>query len=118
VVSLRALALVVLGSFVLGASGPPARAAGREVSSLSTSPVTVYGAKWCPACRSLESGLADRKIPFDLVDVDENASAFARARAASGTSGAIPLTSVARSGSTVWILGADIEAVDRAQRGE
>ncbi len=80
--------------------------------------MTIYAAKWCPACRALEGGLAERKIAFEVVDVDENASAFARARAASGTSGAIPLTSVAKSGSMVWIVGADVDAVDRAQRGE
>ena len=95
------------------------RAAGADVSSLSSSPVTVYGAKWCSACRTLESGLKERKIAFEVVDVDDNPSAFARARAASGASNAIPLTSVVRtSGSTVWIVGADIDAVQRAERGD
>lgn len=87
-------------------------------SSLTTSPVTVYSAKWCSACRSLQSGLAERKIAFDVVDVDENAAAFARARAAANAGNAIPLTSVVRPSNTVWIVGADVDAVDRAQRGE
>ena len=87
-----------------------------NVSSLQTSPVTIYGAKWCSACRSLEHGLGERKIAFDKVDVDENPGAFERARSASGAGSAIPLTSVARSSGTVWIVGADVDAVERAQR--
>jgi glutaredoxin len=80
--------------------------------------VTVYGAKWCSACRALEKGLGERKIAFDVVDVDASPAAFARARAASGQGSAIPLTSIARSTDTVWVVGADVDAVDRAQRGE
>ena len=95
------------------------RVSGADVSSLSSSPVTVYGAKWCSACRALEGGLKERKIAFEVIDVDDNPSAFSRARAASGASNAIPLTSVVRTtGNTVWIVGADIDAVDRAQKGE
>lgn len=105
---------------MLGVAGAAfiASAANAGVSSLSGAPVTVYSAKWCSACRSLQSGLAERKIAFDVVDVDDNAAAFARARAASGAGNAIPLTSVVRSASTVWIVGADVDAVERAQRGE
>jgi glutaredoxin len=88
------------------------------VSSLSSGTVTVYGAKWCSACRALEQGLRDRRIAFEVVDVDDNAAAYARARAASGAGNAIPLTGVVRSSSTVWIVGADVDAVDRAQRDE
>ena len=109
---LRSLSLVLAGivaSTIASAAG---------VSSLATSSVTVYSAKWCGACRSLQSGLADRKIPFDVVDIDDNPSAFSRARATSGAGSAIPLTSVARTSNTVWIVGADVDAVDRAQRGE
>lgn len=100
----------------LGAAAPPPADAAPHLSSLSSSPVTVYGAKWCPACKALEAGLAERKIAFELVDVDDNPSAFAKARSASGTGGAIPLTSIAKNGNTTWVLGADIDAVDRAQR--
>ena len=114
----RSLAFVIVGALILGASAPVAHAGGPGVSSLTSAPVTVYSAKWCSACRSLQSGLAERKIAFDVVDVDENASAFARARAASGTGNAIPLTSIVRSSSTVWVVGADVAAVDRAQRGD
>ena len=99
-------------------AAPSTASADSGISSLSTSPVTVYGAKWCSACRTLESGLKDRKIAFEVVDVDDNPTAFARARAASGASNAIPLTSITRSSNTVWVVGSDIDAVDRAQRGE
>ena len=96
-----------------------ADAAERNVSSISSSPITLYGAKWCSACRSLERGLADRKIPFDMVDVDDNPAAFARARAAANASNAIPLTGIVKpNGDTVWVVGADLEAVDKARRGE
>jgi mycoredoxin len=111
--------LFVIAAAVAGGVAFAPRIAGADVSSLSSSPVTVYGAKWCSACRTLESGLKERKIAFDLVDVDDNPSAFARARAASGASNAIPLTSVVRTtGNTVWIVGADIDAVQRAERGD
>jgi hypothetical protein len=95
-----------------------ADAAPAGASSLSSSPVTVYSATWCSACRSLIGGLQDRKITFDVIDVDENAAAFARAREQAGAGNAIPLTSVVRTSNTVWIVGADVDAVERAQRGD
>ena len=103
--------------FALGIATPAVAAepnVGVGVSSLSSSGVTIYGAKWCSACRSLERGLGDRKIAFEVIDVDENPSAFAKARQASGTGGAIPLSSVTTSSKTTWVLGADVEAIDRA----
>jgi glutaredoxin len=101
---------------VAGASAPASAAP--SVSSLSSTPITVYGAKWCSACRSLERGLNERKIAFDVIDVDDNPAAFARARASAGASGAIPLTGIVRSTNTVWVVGADVDAVERAQKGE
>lgn len=115
------LALVAVVGVGVSGSSSSARAAALappEVSSLTTSPVTVYSAKWCSACRSLERGLTERKIAFDTVDVDTNPSAFARAREAAGATSAIPLTGIVRSTNTVWVVGADVDAVDRAQRGE
>ena len=114
---LRSLLVVCAGianasALGVGAAPPPA------VSSLSSTPVTVYGATWCSACRSLEKGLNERKIVFDVIDVDDNPAAFAKARSAANASGAIPLTGVVRSSNTVWVVGADVDAVDRAQRGE
>ena len=108
----------MLGAAVIvGFVGAP-RVASADVSSLSSSPVTVYGAKWCSACRTLEGGLKERKIAFEVIDVDENPAAFARARTASGAASAIPLTSIVRTSNTVWVVGADVDAVERAQRGD
>lgn len=116
-IAVRSLLFVFCAVLGLAASSNVASASG-SVSSLSSSPVTVYGAKWCSACRALQNGLTERKIAFEVIDVDENASAFARARAAAGAGSAIPLTSIVRTNGTVWIVGADVDAVDRAQRGE
>ena len=116
-VLLAACALALAGiAGVSSIGGSTAAAAEPNVSSLGGSPVTVYGAKWCSACKTLEAALRDRKISFEEVDVDENGAAFARARNASGQGTAIPLTSVIRSTGTVWIVGADVDAIDRAQR--
>jgi glutaredoxin len=101
--------LALLGTVVISND-----ASASAVSSISSAPVTVYGAKWCSACRSLEKALNDRKIGFDLIDVDDNPAAFDKAKAASGQGSAIPLTSVTNGSKTTWIVGADIEAVDRA----
>lgn len=108
------LAGFVFALGVTGASEPRVTPASPNLSSLSSSGVTIYGAKWCSACRLLERGLSDRKIAFEVVDVDDNPAAFAKARAASGTGSSIPLSSVTTSTKTTWILGADVEAVDRA----
>jgi mycoredoxin len=96
----------------------PAAAAERNVSSLASAPITIYGAKWCPACRALERGLTERGIAFELVDVEENPAAFAKARAAANATNAIPLTGIVRNSSTVWVVGADVDAVERAQKGD
>jgi glutaredoxin len=110
--------VVVVAVAVSSLGAGSSSAAGPSVSSLSSAPVTVYDAKWCSACRALERGLTERKIAFDTVDVDANPSAFARAREVAGASNAIPLTSIVRSTNTVWVVGADVDAVERAQRGE
>ena len=114
----RSFLFLLAASVGVAIAARPASAAGPAVSSLSSTPVTIYGAKWCSACRSLERGLTERKIAFEVTDVDDNPSAFARARAAAGASSAIPLTSIVRTANTVWVVGADVDAVDRAQRGE
>ena len=118
---LRSLLLVAAAGLAVAVASAAANAAEPPpppVSSLSSTPVTVYGAKWCSACRSLERGLAERKIAFEVIDVDDNPGAFARARSAANATSAIPLTGIVRASSTVWVVGADVDAVDRAQRGE
>jgi mycoredoxin len=89
-----------------------------HISSLSHSSITIYGANWCSACKSLEKTLQKRDIPFDVVDVDKNPDQYERARSASGTGNAIPLTGVARGSETVWFVGADPDGVEKAYRGE
>ncbi len=93
-----------------------ARADGPRISSGDTG-VTVYMASWCPACKSLERDLRDRRIPFGEIDIEQNPRAFERARAATGES-VIPQTSVDTSKGTRWIVGADAEAVERAYRNK
>lgn len=111
-----ALVAAVCAVALVLVAGPERSAEASAVSSLTSSGVTIYGAKWCSACKSLEKGLAQRNIAFDLVDVDDNPSAFERAKTASGEGGAIPLTSIVKDGKTTWIVGADVDAVERAQR--
>ncbi|MBI2387986.1 MAG: glutaredoxin family protein [Deltaproteobacteria bacterium] len=84
--------------------------------NVSEARVTVYGATWCSACKSLEASLRSRGIPFEVVDVDENPAAFAIAKKAAGVS-AVPLTNVIRGPAQTWIVGADPDGVERAYKG-
>jgi glutaredoxin len=85
--------------------------------SSAVNSITVYGASWCPACRSLEAKLAQRSIPFEQVDVDRNRDAYDRARAASGMGSGIPLTHIAKD-TAKWVQGDDADAVERAYKGD
>jgi mycoredoxin len=99
-----------------GHAAPAAPSPGRvELPSSADTGVTIYGASWCGPCKSLEQGLRERQIPFDEIDIDRNPTAFERARQATGTS-AIPQTSIAGNGGVVWVIGADVAAVERAYR--
>lgn len=114
---LAALAAVsCLVSLQASASQGDAGAKVRMPSSMGAG-VTVYGASWCGPCRKLEADLKARDIPFDEIDVDRNPQAFERARQATGT-GAIPQTSIDRAGNTVWVVGANADAIERAYRGQ
>ncbi|MFT3768906.1 MAG: glutaredoxin family protein [Minicystis sp.] len=123
---MAALPLRILGSVVVAAlaltHADGGHAAGRTstqirgVSSAASS-ITLYGASWCGACRSLEAKLTQRNIPFDKVDVDRNRDAYDRARAQSGLGNGIPLTHIARDTSK-WVQGDDADAVERAWKGE
>lgn len=85
--------------------------------SSSDSSVTVYGANWCSACKSLEKKLDERRIPFSIVDVDRNPEAHDRAKKASGMGSGIPLTHITQNAST-WVQGDDADAVERAYKGQ
>ena len=117
--------LVLLAAVTLGFAGASAlrpstvaRAAPAAPMLSSDAAVTVYGASWCSACKSLERGLRDRSVPFDLVDVDQNPKAYEVAKRATGKN-VVPITSVSRgSDELTWIVGADVDAVEKAYRGE
>lgn len=98
----------------LGASLVAAGA--KAVPSSQAQGVTLYGADWCGHCKALERTLRERDIPFTLVDVDKSPEAHERAKRATGTS-AIPVTEVANGNGSVWIVGNDPDAVERAYRG-
>jgi glutaredoxin len=85
--------------------------------SLGAEPVvTVFGASWCSACKSLEKDLRERNVPFNLVDVDQNARAYDAAKRATGKS-VVPLTSVGKSEDELtWFVGADADGIEKAYR--
>jgi len=119
---LRVLGSIVAATLVLLPAGG-GHAAHRHattpapgISSLSAG-VTVYGASWCGACKSLEAKLTQRDIPFQVIDVDRDRAAFDRARAASGMGSSIPLTNIARD-TDKWVQGDNADAVERAYKGE
>ena len=105
-------AVLVFAAF--GLVDARASAGGERPLVSSTDPgVTVYGATWCGPCKILEHGLRERKIPFDLIDVDENPKAYDVARRATGQN-VVPITSVAKGADVSWIVGADVDAVEKA----
>ncbi len=79
--------------------------------------VTIYTASWCGYCKQLQAGLRERGVPFEAVDVDENPGAYAVAKKSAKANG-IPLTNVVRGPMQRWIVGADVDAVERAYRGD
>jgi thioredoxin reductase (NADPH) len=40
-------------------------------SSPSATPITVYGASWCPDCRRAKQFLASHRIPYEWIDLEE-----------------------------------------------
>jgi thioredoxin reductase (NADPH) len=43
--------------------------------------LTVYGAPWCPDCKRAKAFLSEHRIAFDWVDIDQDATGLATARA-------------------------------------
>jgi glutaredoxin len=113
-IAAAALALVAVSRGPARADAPPP--ATPAISSLAAG-VTVYGASWCGACKSLEAKLTQRNIPFEAIDVDRDRAAFDRARAESGKGSSIPLTNISRD-TVTWVVGDDANAVERAYKGE
>jgi thioredoxin reductase (NADPH) len=52
--------------------------------------LTVYGAPWCPHCKRVKKFLAAHRVPYDNVDIDEDASAVARLEELQGGGRTIP----------------------------
>ena len=42
------------------------------MTSPTTSPITVYGASWCPDCRRAKQFLASHRIAYDWIDLEEH----------------------------------------------
>jgi glutaredoxin-related protein len=77
----------------------------------------MYGANWCPACRSLKADLGKRKIPYSFVDVDDPKQQKAGGDIPANQRGGIPVTRVTqRNGQVVWVKGADGARIEQAYR--
>ena len=48
------------------------------MSSAGDPPLTVYGAAWCPHCKRVKKFLAAHRIPYDVLDLDEDPTNIAR----------------------------------------
>ena len=80
--------------------------------------VTIYGAKWCPACHSLEASLRQRSIPFRVIDIDKHPAAYSAAAKASGKYRGVPLTRVQNGATVTWFEGSvSAREIDHARTG-
>ncbi|MEP7010119.1 MAG: glutaredoxin family protein [Acidobacteriota bacterium] len=73
-----------------------ARLTSEEITALAdgrgvpTSALIVYGASWCPDCRTAKRVLAEAGTKYDEIDIDQDASAAATVIARSGGRRVIP----------------------------
>jgi glutaredoxin len=113
-----ALAAAAAAPFAVVAVATPAAASPSDPEpDESSAVITMYGATWCSACKSLEQSLKDRKIPFEKIDIEQEQARWAWAKKESGQGGAIPLTSVYRKTNGMkWIVGADPDAIVKAAK--
>lgn len=63
--------------------------------------LTVFGADWCPACKTLEALLEENKVQFDYVDCDTEDG---RVRSAGLTLQALPTSIIEYGGKIVRII--------------
>ena len=61
-----------------------------EGRGVPTSALTVYGASWCPDCRTAKRVLAEAEARYDEIDIDDDAKAAALVIARSGGRRVIP----------------------------
>ena len=45
---------------------------GKKGSIMDNSEITVYGAHWCPDCRSAKQFLGEHQIPYNWIDIEED----------------------------------------------
>ena len=58
------------------------RKASNEATASTDGPsLTVYSAPWCPHCKRVKKFLAAHRVPYDVVDIDENPDSIERLRA-------------------------------------
>ena len=50
----------------------------RRMSYAERPPLTVYGAPWCPHCKRVKRFLAAHRVPYQLVDIDQQPEAIDR----------------------------------------
>ena len=62
--------------------------------------ITVYGAPWCPDCRRSKQFLADQRVPYDWVDIDQDEAGRSYVQRVNNGKHVIP-TIVFRDGSTL-----------------
>ena len=82
--------------------------------------ITVYGAPWCPDCRRSKQFLADQRVPYDWVDIDQDEAGRSYVQQVNNGKHIIP-TIVFRDGSTLVEptnaeLAAKLGISPRAQR--
>lgn len=75
--------------------------------------VTVFGSRWCPACRSLERSLKARGVPYAYVDL-ESARPGSTEGMPAEMRNVVPVTKVMHAGQITWVKGADAAGVERA----
>ena len=51
------------------------------MTSSSDPTVTVYGAPWCPHCKRVKKFLAAHRVPYDVIDLDEDPKGIERLKA-------------------------------------
>jgi len=67
-------------------AGPPAPSPEQLSAALRATPITLYGASWCPSCRKAHAFLEQQGLPFRDVDVDQPAGNEEFRRLAAGRS--------------------------------
>jgi len=75
--------------------------------------VIVYGAEWCPPCRTAKLYLKSKNVAYKYVNVDEDREAGREIVAKTGWT-AIPIIQIGQE----YILGFDLPKIDGALRAE